>query len=114
MNINILLSKNSTQNIRLPTGGWTNTISMAYDVTTSNLLQKGTRLAVVLDQDIRDQVPDFLSKHKYFSGIKIDYLPIASLEKYLRSNLFLQINNKLFSMLDTYPFQKKPLQELLS
>lgn len=48
----ILLSKNITQNIRikiLPTGGWTNTISMAYDVTTSNLLQKGTRLAVVLD-----------------------------------------------------------------
>ncbi len=113
----ILLSKNITQNIRikiLPTGGWTNTISMAYDVTTSNLLLKGTRLAVVLDQDIRNQVPDFLSKHKHFSGIKIDYLPIASLEKYLRSNLFLQINNKLFSMLDTYLFQKRPLQEILS
>lgn len=113
----ILISKNITQNIRikiLPTGGWTNTISMAYDVTTSNLLQKGTRLAIILDQDIRDQVPVFLSKHKLFSGIKIDYLPIASLEKYLRSNLFLQINNELFSMLDTYLFQKRPLQEILS
>lgn len=113
----ILILKNIAQNIRikiLPTGGWTNTISMAYDVTTSNLLQKGTRLAVILDQDIKSQVPEFISTHKQFSGIKIDYLPISSLEKYLRSNLVLQINDKLFSMLDTYLFQKKPLQEVLS
>lgn len=113
----ILLSKNIAQSIRikiLPTGGWTNTISMAYDVTTSNLLQKGTRLAVVLDQDIEDKVPEFISSHKQFSGIKVDYLPIASLEKYLRSNLFLQINEKLFNTLDTYLFQKRPLQEVLS
>lgn len=27
------------------TGEWTNTVSMAYDVTTANLLQKGTRRA---------------------------------------------------------------------
>lgn len=113
----ILISKNITQNIRikiLPTGGWTNTITMAYDVTTSNLLQKGTRLAVILDQDIKNQVPDFISSHKQYSGIKIDYLPIASLEKFLRTNLFLHINNNFFSMLDTYLFQKKPLQEVLS
>ncbi len=113
----ILISKNIAQNIRikiLPTGGWTNTISMAYDVTTSNLLQKGTGLAVILDQDIKSQVPEFISAHKQFSGIKIDYLPIASLEKYLRTNLFLKINNKLFSVLDTYLFQKRPLQEVLS
>lgn len=112
----VLISKNIAHNIRikiLPTGGWTNTISMAYDVTTSNLLQKGTRLAVVLDQDIKVQVPEFIRNHKQFSGIKIDYLPIASLEKYLRSNLFLQVNSKLFSVLDTYLFQKKPLQEVL-
>lgn len=113
----ILISKNIAQNIRikiLPTGGWTNTISMAFDVTTSNLLQKGTRLAVILDQDIKGQVPEFLSTHKQFSSIKIDYLPIASLEKYLYSNLFIQINSKLFSTLDTYLFQKRPLQEVLS
>lgn len=113
----ILISKNIAQNIRikiLPTGGWTNTISMAYDVITSNLLQKGTKIAVILDQDIKSQVPEFLSAHKQFSGIKIDYLPIASLEKYLRSNLVLQTDKKLFSILDTYLFQKRPLQDVLS
>ena len=113
----ILVSENIPQNIRikiLPTGGWTNTISMAYDVTTSNLLRKGTRLAVILDQDIKSLVPGFISNHKQFSNIKIDYLPIASLEKYTRSNLYLQNSSKLFSLLDTYLFQKSPLQEVLN
>lgn len=32
----------------------------------------------------------------------------------MRTNLFLKINNKLFSVLDTYLFQKRPLQEVLS
>lgn len=113
----ILITKILAQNIRikiLPTGGWTNTISMAYDVISSNLLQKGTQIAVVLDQDIKAQVPKFISTNKQYSGIKIDFLPIASLEKYLLSNLITKTNQKLFSMLDTYLFQKKPLQEILS
>ena len=74
----------------------------------------GTRLAVILDQDIKSLVPGFISNHKQFSNIKIDYLPIASLEKYLRSNLYLQNNSNLFSLLDTYLFQKSPLQEVLN
>ena len=112
----ILFAKKLAQNIRikiLPTGGWTNTISMAYDIITSNLVQKGTRLAVVLDKDIKSQVPTFINNHKQYSNLKMDYLPISSLEKYLRFNLCCELNEKLFSMLDTYLFQKRPLQEVL-
>ena len=113
----ILVLKSIARNIRikiLPTGGWTNTISMAYDIMSSNLLQKGTKTAVILDQDIKNEVPVFLSNHKQFSGIKIDFLPIASLEKYLRRNLYLNIDKNLFSLLDTYLFQKKPLNEIIA
>lgn len=112
----IMFNKNIASNIRikiLPTGGWTNTITMAYDVTSSNLLSKGTKLAVILDRDIKDCVPDFLSNHKQYSGIRIDYLPIASLEKYLKSSLIDKYDNKLFEILDTYLFQKRPLQEII-
>ena len=112
----ILIEKRIAQNIRikvLPTGGWTNTITMAYDVTTSNLLQKGTKLAVVLDRDIKNDVPTFISNHKQYSGIKIDYLPISSLEKYLKLNLLLNTNKDFFALLDTYLFQKRPLTEVL-
>ena len=112
----IMVSKNIARSIRvkiLPTGGWTNTITMAYDVTSSNLLNRGTKLAVVLDRDIKVNVPEFISNHKQYSGIKIDYLPIACLEKYLKAHLVDKLNNELFSVLDTYLFQKKPLNEII-
>lgn len=71
------------------------------------------KLAVVLDRDIKVNVPEFISNHKQYSGIKIDYLPIASLEKYLKAHLVDKLNNELFSVLDTYLFQKKPLNEII-
>lgn len=86
---------------------------MAYDVISSNLLIKGTKLAIVLDRDIQTDVPRFLSKHKECSNLKIDYLPIKSLEKYLRENLYVKVDNDLLSLLDTYIFQKKPLVDIL-
>ena len=111
-----MVSKNIARSIRikiLPTGGWTNTITMAYDVTSSNLLHRGTKLAVVLDRDIKGSVPEFISNHKQYSGIKIDFLPSASLEKYLKSHLVVKVDNQLFVMLDTYLFQKRPLNEII-
>lgn len=112
----ILVEKSLMNNIRikvLPTGGWTNTITMAYDVTVSNLLLKGTKLAIVLDRDIKTMVPDFLKNHKEYNGLKLDFLPIKSLEKYLHDNLYVKVDSKLFSLLDSYVFQKRPLSELL-
>ena len=112
----ILIEKNLLQNIRikvLPTGGWTNTIIMAYDVLSSSLLMKSTKLAVVLDRDIKSEVPAFISNNKKYSGIKLDYLPIKSLEKFLRNNLFVKVNSDLFSLLDNYVFQKNPLNAIL-
>lgn len=112
----IIADKSLARSIRikvLPTGGWTNTITMAYDVISSNLLHKGTKLAVVLDRDIKNDVPKFISNNKQYSGIKIDFLPIASLEKYLKACLVEKLNKELFSMLDTYLFQKNPLIEII-
>ena len=112
----ILIEKELLKNIRvkvLPTGGWTNTITMAYDVVSSNLLVKGTKLAVVLDGDVASEVPAFISNHKMYSCIKLDYLPIKSLEKFLCENLYIKVNSNLFSILDSYVFQKKPLNDIL-
>ena len=112
----IMISKNIAQNIRfkiLPTGGWTNTITMAFDVTSLNLLIRGTKLAVILDRDIKDSVPKFVSNNKQYSGIRIDYLPISSLEKYLKLHLVDKTDNQLFRYLDTYLFQKRPLTEII-
>lgn len=112
----IMLEKSLINNIRvkvLPTGGWTNTIMMAYDVISSNLLIKGTKLAIILDRDIESYVPDFISNHKQYSGLKFDYLPIPSLEKYIRDNLYVKHDNKLYNILNTYVFQKRPLNTII-
>lgn len=113
----IMLEKSLMTNIRikvLPTGGWTNTISMAYDVISSNLLLRGTKLAIILDRDIKGDVPQFLNNHKEYGDLPIDYLPINSLEKYLRDNLYIKVNNDLLNVLNTYIFQKRPLIKILN
>ena len=97
----------------LPTGGWTNTITMAFDVVSSRLLLKNTKIIVVLDKDICDEVPGFITNNPKYRDIKINYLPISSLEKYIKKGLIDNFDQNLFEIMDTYLFQKKPLNALL-
>lgn len=113
----VLIEKDLLRNVRikvLPTGGWTNTITMAYDVASSGLLLKGTKMAIVLDKDIKKDVPDFMKNHKQYKYLQPDYLPISSLEKYLKEKLTIKIDNQLMSKLDNYLFQKRPLSAILN
>jgi len=79
-----------------------------------SMMSKVVTEVIVLDKDIKDEVPDFFSRHKQYSGIKVDFLPIASLEKYLYSKLVRDKDKKLFILLDTYLFQKRPLLDILN
>ena len=112
----VLIEKDLLNNIRikvLPTGGWTNTLIMAHDIISSRLLLKGTRVVVVLDRDIQSQVPDFMKKHKECKYLEPDYLPISSLEKYLKQKLVDQADPALYKKLDNYIFQGRPLSSIL-
>lgn len=113
----VMLEKDLLPNARvkiLPAGGWTNTISMAFDVISSHLLLKDTRILIVLDKDIKPQVPGFLKSNPKYKNLKVDYLPISSLEKYLKKGLVDQFDKVLYEKLDKYVFQKKPLSALLN
>lgn len=113
----VLIEKDLLNNIRvkvLPTGGWTNTLIMAHDVIASKLLLKGTRVIVVLDRDIKSQVPDFMKNHKECKHLEPDFLPVSSLEKYLKQKLVDHVDAALYKKLDNYIFQGKPLTSLLS
>lgn len=112
----VLIEKDLINNIRikvLPTGGWTNTLIMAHDVISSRLLLKGTRVVVVLDRDIKSQVPDFMKHHKECKYLEPDYLPISSLEKYLKQKLVDHVDPVLYKKLDNYIFQGRPLSTIL-
>lgn len=113
----VLMEKELLNNIRikiLPTGGWTNTLVMAHDIISSKLLLRGTKVIVVLDKDIQQQVPDFMSKHKECKYLEPDYLPVSSLEKYLKQKLVNQVDTALYKKLDNYVFQGRPLSSVLS
>ena len=113
----VLIEKDLINNIRikiLPAGGWTNTLTMAHDIISSKLLLRGTKVIVVLDRDIRSQVPDFMSKHKNCRYLEPDYLPISSLEKYLKHTLIDDTDVTLYKKLNNYIFQGRPLSSVLS
>ena len=113
----IIIEKNLLNNVRikvLPTGGWTNTIVMAHDIAVSRILIKGTKIIVVLDRDIQSQVPNFMHSHPEYRHVQPDYIPIASLEKYLKNKLVENVDHSFYQKLSNYVFQRLPLATLLN
>lgn len=97
----------------LPCGGYTKVIDLADDVITHNLLGKKASVSIVLDGDIKDKAEQYRIKQNIGNNIPLNFLPIESLEKYLRSKLFISVDHKLFRQLNDYVFQNKSLTELI-
>lgn len=97
----------------LPAGGWTNVLKLADDVIKNNLLGKRASISVILDKDIIEDSKKHIVKNNYINNIPIGYLPINSLEKYLRNNLVISVNHKLHRFLNDYLFLQKSLGEII-
>lgn len=97
----------------LPCGGYTNVVCLADDVVKNNLLGRKASISIVLDGDIKKQVQDFMTKRGLSNNIPLNFLPIASLEKYLREKLYLNVDQKLFRELNDYIFQNKSLTQII-
>lgn len=112
-----LLRKEKLLNSRLvhilPCGGYTNVIDLANDVISHNLLGKKASVSIILDGDIKEKAEEYKTKKNIANNIPLNYLPIESLEKYLRKKLFINVDQKLFRQLNDYIFQYKSLTELL-
>lgn len=97
----------------LPSGGWTNVLKLADDVVKSNLLGKKASISVILDKDIEGVAKKYILNNNYKNTIPIGYLPISSLEKYLRDNLVISVNHKLNRLLTDYVFMQKSISEIV-
>lgn len=97
----------------LPSGGWSNVLKLANDVIRNNLLGRRASISVILDKDIEGVAKNYIIKNSYANNIPIGYLPISSLEKYLRQNLVMSVNHKLFRLLNNYLFLQKGLSEIV-
>ena len=97
----------------LPCGGYTKVIDLADDVITHNLLGKKASVSIVLDGDIKDKAEQYRIKQNIGNNIPLNFLPIESLEKYLKNKLVQNVDHTLFRRLNDYIFQNKSLTELV-
>ncbi len=94
-------------------GGWTQVLRFAYDTIRSNLALSTTKIFIVLDRDIKKDVPKFLKNERINFANEPAYLPIKSLEKYLLEKLVNKIDLNLFRELNDYLFQGKSLDIII-
>lgn len=97
----------------LPCGGWQNVLRLASDILQSNLLGQKSKIIVILDGDIRESVSPFLTQNNINLNIPLNYLPIPSLEKFLKVNLYDKVDKKMTQEFDNYIFQKVGLNHIL-
>ncbi len=97
----------------LPCGGYTNVIELAKEVVNSNLVGKTSNISIILDGDIKTEAQNYISKHGIYNNIPITYLPIESLEKYLKTNLHDNVDHKLFRLLNDFIFHQVSLGQII-
>lgn len=97
----------------LPCGGYSNVIELGKEVVNSNLVGKISNISIVLDADIKIDAETYINKNHVNNNIPLNYLPIESLEKYLRTNLFLNVDHKLFRLLNDFIFHQISLTQII-
>ena len=97
----------------LPVGGWPNVLEMANEVVTFKLFGNISSIGVILDGDVKAEVNGYLNKHSLVQNVKIGFLPINSLEKFLKNRLYNNPDTQLYQMLDSYIFQRNSLDKLI-
>ncbi len=115
--INRLLRNNSLLNNKLihvlPCGGYSNVLELAQDVVHSNLMGRNASIMVVLDADVKEDATNYISKNKISNNIPINYLPVESLEKFLRENLFIKVDKQLYRTLENFIFHQISLRTII-
>lgn len=99
--------------LAIAVGGWTQVLRFAYDTIRSNLALSTTKIFIILDRDIKKDVPKFLKNERINFANEPAYLPIKSLEKYLLEKLVNKIDLNLFRELNDYLFQGKSLDIII-
>lgn len=97
----------------LPCGGFTNVIDLSKEVVNSNLVGKTSTISIILDGDVKVEAENYIRKNGIYNNIPVDYLPIESLEKFLKHSLVDSVDHKYFRLLNDYIFHQKSLTEII-
>ncbi|WP_124643367.1 ATP-dependent nuclease [Amniculibacterium aquaticum] len=97
----------------LPCGGFSNVIDLGQEVVASNLVGKTSNINIILDADVKTQSENYIANNGISNNIPLNYLPIESLEKYLKSKLFDNVDHKLFRQLNDFVFHQVSLNQIV-
>jgi ABC-type phosphate transport system ATPase subunit len=92
-----------------PVGGWENVLKLQIDLLRNNVLGEGKKIISILDGDIMNQC----NSNTDYQCLPKLFLPIASVEKYLKKVLFDKKDNVIFKRLNDEFFQLKSLDSLI-
>ena len=71
-------------------------------------------VSIVLDGDVRSEAEEYIRKNSIQNNIPLSFLPVESLEKYLKTRLHDQVDHKLFRKLNDLIFHQVSLTELIA
>lgn len=94
----------------VPSGDWAQTLKLHSDINKSGLLGLGKRVISVLDGDVKEQ------GEKKASELKLSlytYLPIASVEKYMRKKLITDKDNNFIKLIGDKYFTNRSLTDII-
>lgn len=91
----------------LPVGGWHNVLKLQFELISNNILGVGKQVFSILDGDVQSKIT------KEFKNLNKMYLPISSVEKYLRQILLLAPNIAIKKKINDIFFSIQSLDGIL-
>ena len=99
--------------LTLPCGGAVNTVNLAKNILTYNILGNEKSVSIVIDGDVENEMKSYMNRVGIMNKVKYAFLPFPSLEKYLKQNLVTSPNINLIERLNDYLFQPYNIYEII-
>lgn len=93
----------------LPSGGCTQMLQLHNDMITYNTLGVGKRIVSIYDGDVKDSI----SQNKSYSHLPKCFLPVPSIEKYLKNKLLDNPDPKFIKLIGDKYFTQRSIKEII-
>ncbi|MDE8035107.1 ATP-binding protein [Actinobacillus equuli subsp. equuli] len=117
--INILGIKQNRLIYVLPTGGWINTLALYKDICLSKIAGEKCKIIAILDGDVKQEYEEKFSEDTFFKNSDnsnkqiLSFLPIQSMEKYLKNTLIDNPNDSLIRNIGNSFFIIRSIDDIL-
>jgi hypothetical protein len=98
----------------LATGGWEETLRIHDEVIKFNLLGHGKKILSVLDGDIIEECNKKYLNSGIYKNLTLNFLPIKSVEKYLRDKLIINYDLKFIKEIGDMYFRVRSIQDIIN